>query len=1746
MSATQELKQSTAEYKGVFGLQFGVLSPDDIRNYSVAEITSAATYEGNEAVHGGLSDPRLGAERGSTTLCKTDEMDYKNNPGYFGHLVLEKPVFHLSFLDIIVRILRCVSFSTGKLLINKDDPKYAYIRRIQRPQKRLKSVMELCKTKSRDDETGALQPSFKIEQRSKLVAEFPVAKEEDINAIPDTGERKQTLTAERALNVLKLISDEDAEFIGLNPKFCRPDWLLITVLPIPPPHVRPSILTGGGMRSEDDLTGKLMEIVRTNKTLRHRVSEGAPQHVVNETVDLLQYHITTYFDNTFAGIPRATLRSGRLVKSISERLKGKEGRIRGNLMGKRVDFSARSVITPDSNLDLDELGVPRSIALTMTFPETVTPYNKHRLQELVYNGPHPPEGQTGAKNIIREDGSRVDLRFLRNDEKQLEYGFKVERHMQNGEIVLFNRQPSLHKMSMMGHRVRILPYSTFRLNLSVTPPYNADFDGDEMNMHLPQTHETKAEVKELMMVPKMIISPQANKPVMSIIQDTLLGCRLLTKRDTFLDKGELMNLLMWLKNWDGGIPTPAIVKPKPLWTGKQIFDLILPDINIRNRKAGWHDDIHDKNNIFSFGDTVVQIERGRLVSGTLCKKSLGSGGQGLIHTIWLEHGPNTARDFLTQTQSLVNQWLQQHGFSIGIGDTLADDESMQNIRDYIAKGVEDVDDLIRQWRQKQLEPLPGHTKEQTFEKKVSKALDNARDKAGESAKNALAENNNLKMMVTAGSKGSYINVNQVIACVGQQSIEGKRIGFGFEDRTLPHFTKNDYGPSCRGFVQNSYLRGLAPTEMYFHAMGGREGLIDTAVKTAETGYIQRRLVKALEDLAVQYDGTVRNSVGEVVQFLYGEDGMSGERIEAQHLDSLRLSDDDFQRRFYLDTRSFEDLVRSLGSTEVAERVMNRPEDLYVLAQEYSQLQADRETLRTLVPGPSNGQPEVNLPVNMTRILHNALKKFRDAGRQKGELNPVEVCRKVENLLDNLKSAVVPGKGSISKEAQENATMLFCILVRSTLASKRVISEYMLTQEAFDWMLGEIETRFKQSLATPGDAIGCVAAQSIGEPATQMTLNTFHFAGVSEKDVTQGVPRLKEVINIAKNIQTPSLEVYLRDVWECDKDRAKDVQAEVEYTTLQSVTERTEIYYDPDPRNTVVEEDRTFVQTYFDVPDEDVDPDKLSPWLIRIVLNREMMVDKQLSTEEVADRVNEEFKDMVKCICTNDNAETLVLHVRMLKNEQDQQMEKQEDDDEEEEDPGEADVRMQRLVESRLLTDVKLRGIRSIKKVYIREQTRHEIDSRTGAYRETKKYLLDTDGSNLKNVMCKPQVDETRTYTNHLVELFQVLGIEAARSALMYELRGVIQTGGSYVNYRHLAILCEVMTAKGHLLSITRHGFNRTDTGPLMRCTFEESVDILMRAAAFSEKDSMKGVSENIIMGQPTHMGTGAFRLKLDMGMLNQAIPLDEEAIMTTYGGEASGASCKTPGAGVMSPQLSPQASPFEGGASFSPLTGSGAYSPTSPAVNPPGSSGPSPTSPSSPQSPNYSPQSPSYSPQSPAYSPSSCVWSKRYLPVSGSSTISYTFCSLLQTRIFPNIASVLTNLARLLANISCLFTNVASVLTDVTRIFAHLVRSSLFTDCSSSALAESVLRVVTAQAKLQPSFTELLPHITCSRRRALLPYLVRIASWCLCAFRRAGDALDSHCFLCALFCALAAVSRTNRPQYRCLCCKKHLFEFVVY
>ena len=1600
---------SSAPLRTVKEVQFGLFSPEEVRAISVAKIRFPETMDETQtrAKIGGLNDPRLGSiDR--NLKCQTCQEGMNECPGHFGHIDLAKPVFHVGFIAKIKKVCECVCMHCGKLLLDEHNELMRQALAIKDSKKRFAAIWTLCKTKmvcetdvpSEDDPTqlvsrggcGNTQPTIR-KDGLKLVGSW---KKDRATGDADEPELR-VLSTEEILNIFKHISVKDFTSLGFNEVFSRPEWMILTCLPVPPPPVRPSISFNESQRGEDDLTFKLADILKANISLETLEHNGAPHHAIEEAESLLQFHVATYMDNDIAGQPQALQKSGRPVKSIRARLKGKEGRIRGNLMGKRVDFSARTVISGDPNLELDQVGVPKSIAKTLTYPEVVTPYNIDRLTQLVRNGPneHP-----GAKYVIRDSGDRIDLRYSkRAGDIQLQYGWKVERHIMDNDPVLFNRQPSLHKMSMMAHRVKVIPYSTFRLNLSVTSPYNADFDGDEMNLHVPQSEETRAELSQLCAVPLQIVSPQSNKPCMGIVQDTLCGIRKLTLRDTFIELDQVLNMLYWVPDWDGVIPTPAIIKPKPLWSGKQILSVAIPNgIHLQRFDEG--------TTLLSPKDNGMLIIDGQIIFGVVEKKTVGSSNGGLIHVVTREKGPQVCAKLFGNIQKVVNFWLLHNGFSTGIGDTIADGPTMREITETIAEAKKKVLDVTKEAQANLLTAKHGMTLRESFEDNVVRFLNEARDKAGRLAEVNLKDLNNVKQMVMAGSKGSFINIAQMSACVGQQSVEGKRIAFGFVDRTLPHFSKDDYSPESKGFVENSYLRGLTPQEFFFHAMGGREGLIDTAVKTAETGYIQRRLVKALEDIMVHYDNTTRNSLGNVIQFIYGEDGMDAAHIEKQSLDTIGGSDAAFEKRYRVDLLNT-DHTLDPSLLESGSEILGDLKLQVLLDEEYKQLVKDRKFLREVFV---DGEANWPLPVNIRRIIQNAQQTFHIDHTKPSDLTIKDIVLGVKDLQENL--LVLRGKNEIIQNAQRDAVTLFCCLLRSRLATRRVLQEYRLTKQAFDWVLSNIEAQFLRSVVHPGEMVGVLAAQSIGEPATQMTLNTFHFAGVASKKVTSGVPRLKEILNVAKNMKTPSLTVYLEPGHAADQEQAKLIRSAIEHTTLKSVTIASEIYYDPDPRSTVIPEDEEIIQLHFSLLDEEAEQsfDQQSPWLLRLELDRAAMNDKDLTMGQVGERIKQTFKNDLFVIWSEDNDEKLIIRCRVVRPKSlDAETEAEED-------------HMLKKIENTMLENITLRGVENIERVVMMKYDR-KVPSPTGEYVKEPEWVLETDGVNLSEVMTVPGIDPTRIYTNSFIDIMEVLGIEAGRAALYKEVYNVIASDGSYVNYRHMALLVDVMTTQGGLTSVTRHGFNRSNTGALMRCSFEETVEILFEAGASAELDDCRGVSENVILGQMAPIGTGAFDVMIDeeslvkympeqkiteiedgqdggvtpysneSGLVNADLDVKDELMFsplvdsgsndamaggfTAYGGAdygeatspfgAYGEAPTSPGFGVSSPGFSPT-SP-----TYSPT--SPAYSPTSPSYSPTSPSY-SPTSPSySPTSPSYSPTSPSYSPTSPSYSPTSPSYS---------------------------------------------------------------------------------------------------------------------------------------------------------------------------
>jgi DNA-directed RNA polymerase subunit A' len=1263
-----------AVHKVIEELCFGLLSPQEIRKLSVSEIQTADTYDEDGApITSGLMDGRLGTLE-PRQRCKTCGNTAIRCPGHFGHIELAVPVIHIEFTKIIQNLLNSTCRNCGRILLPPERVVKLKVRLV-RAKKMLGIVPDEFYKKILDEAKGNECPHC-----STVQYKLEFTKPTSFHEISEEG--AQRLTPSMIRERLERIPNDDLELFGFNPLTARPEWMILQVLPVPPVYVRPSITLESGIRSEDDLTHKLVDVIRINQRLKENMEAGAPTLIIQDLSELLQYHVTTYFNNEASGIPPARHRSGRALKTLSQRLKGKEGRFRSNLSGKRVDFSARTVVSPDPNLDINEVGVPLEVATRLSMPDKVTEWNIEEMRKLVLNG---PEMYPGALYVVLPDGKRIRLEFVVDRAKvaqALEPGFLVERHLRDGDIAIFNRQPSLHRMSIMAHYVRVLPYKTFRLHLCVCPPYNADFDGDEMNLHIPQSEEAQTEARLLMQVQDQILSPRFGGPIIGAIRDFITAAYIFTRKSNRLTREEVFRLLS-SAGYDGPLPEPEVKKPEPFWTGKQIFSLFLPkDFNYSLKATICQSCTKCLEEECQY-DAYVVIKDGILKSGVIDRRSVGAEqSESILHRIIKDYGTETGREFLNKICQLLKRFLTMRGFTYSYDELELSPAAKQRIQKSIQKFEDNVTELIEKYQKETLERLPGQTLEESFEIYVMNELAHARDDAGKIADEDFSLENSGIIMTRTGARGSSLNIGQMAACVGQQSVRGKRITRGYLGRALPHFRPGDPSPKARGFVYSSYQSGLDSMEFFFHATGGREGLVDTAVRTQQSGYMQRRLINALEHLRVEYDETVRNSTGDIVQFVYGEDGV--DPAKSDHSKAVNVSRLIDQLRISIQTR--------------------RPAEL-----EYIE---------------------------------------KKLGEVESQLTPI--------LVDQLKKQLT--KAKFSKDGVDQA-------IRSTVDN------------------------YKRALVEPGEAVGIVAAQSIGEPGTQMTLRTFHYAGVREQNVTLGLPRLIEIVDARRIPSTPIMTIYLEKDQGRSKEKATEVAREIIATTVEDIAKT--IFDDPVKEEVVIE---------------------LSP---------DLMKERGVAQEELESALsfpNTEVKVKEKTARIKPKKST---DLKKLLNK---------------------------------VTNHLVKGVPNIRRVLVSE--------------ERGEWVIRTDGSNLSRVLEIPGIDPTRTTTNHVHEIAKTLGIEAARNAIIKEAMGVLEEQGLDVDIRHVMLVSDMMVATGDVRQIGRHGISGEKSSVLARAAFEITIPNIVDAAIKGEADPLKGVTENVIVGQAIPIGTGL--VDLYMSTLPQA------------------------------------------------------------------------------------------------------------------------------------------------------------------------------------------------------------------------------------------------------------------------------------
>ncbi|KAK6875626.1 DNA-directed RNA polymerase III subunit RPC1 [Candida tropicalis] len=1382
--------------KCIKGLEFGALSAKDIVAQSEVEIQTRDLYDlekGRTPKEHGALDTRMGISSNAQE-CSTCHGNLASCHGHFGHIRLALPVFHVGYFKSIISVLQCICKNCAAVLL--DEPtKRRFLNDLRRPNidnlrrmKILKQVIEQCKKQRRclkcnhvngvvkKAASGAGPAALKIVhdtfrwigkkdtpeknawdddlekvfQRNPELSKFVKRIHDDLNPL-------------KTLNLFKQITPSDCELFGLDPaKGGRPEMYIWRYLPAPPVCIRPSVMMDA-QSNEDDLTVKLTEIVWTSSMIKAGILKGISINNLMEQWDYMQLSVAMYINSDSANPALSAggggAKASKPIRAFCQRLKGKQGRFRGNLSGKRVDFSGRTVISPDPNLKIDEVAVPDRVAKVLTYPEKCTRYNRKKLQRLVYNG---PDTYPGANYVAKqnEPGKR-NLRFGDRAKlaKNLQIGDVVERHIEDGDVVLFNRQPSLHRLSILSHYAKVRPWRTFRLNECVCTPYNADFDGDEMNLHVPQTEEARAEAINLMGVKNNLLTPKSGEPIIAATQDFITGSYLISHKDSFFDRASLSQLLSMMSdaNIQFDIPPPAIFKPVMLWTGKQVFSLLIKPnkqskvvINLDAKNKTFHPPAKGLPNEMSPNDGFVVIRGSQILSGLMDKSTLGDGKKhSVFYTILRDYGPQEAANAMNRMAKMCARYLGNRGFSIGINDVTPADELKQKKELMVEQAYLKCDQLIDLYNRGKLETQPGCNEEQTLEAKIGGLLSKVREEVGEVCIRELDSLNAPLIMATCGSKGSTLNVSQMVAVVGQQIISGHRVPDGFQDRSLPHFTKNSKTPQSKGFVRNSFFSGLTPPEFLFHAISGREGLVDTAVKTAETGYMSRRLMKSLEDLSTQYDNTVRNSSNGIVQFTYGGDGLDPYDMEgdARPVNFNRQWDHSFNLTYNVDDKGLlpyqiSELVDSKLSP--LETGNNAETEFYKSIKEFIAKKSDR----------------------LGRLREDrGLKAFVTAGDMEVDEDP----------------AVVNSVNQILK----------------------------ISQKTIEKFLEQCLYKYSRAKVEPGTAVGAIGAQSIGEPGTQMTLKTFHFAGVASMNVTLGVPRIKEIINASKVISTPIINSVL--VNDEDEIAARVAKGRIEKTLLEDVA-----FYIED----VYKDNLCYLSIKIDL--ETIDKLQLELTLDNIAVAIANAPKLKIAQSDVSisgkDRIN------VLCSIRQTKAE-------MLKIDSDQR--------------NALFFRMQHL--KRVLPSICIKGLPNIFRAVINIKD------------DGKKELL-VEGYGLKEVMNTEGIVGTKTTTNHVLEVNEILGIEAARGSIIKEIDYTMSNHGMSVDPRHIQLLGDVMTYKGEVLGITRFGLSKMRDSVLQLASFEKTTDHLFDAAFYMKNDKIEGVSECIILGQTMSIGTGAFKL----------------------------------------------------------------------------------------------------------------------------------------------------------------------------------------------------------------------------------------------------------------------------------------------
>lgn len=1499
--------------KDISHVQCGLLTDEQIRHRAVVEVTEATLHVKGQPKANGPLDARFGtcSRFQACATCKHTDCG-----GHTGFIDLKLPIPHVALIQQSLKLGNSFCFVCSAFLGDfKDTPsnRCTAKSRLTWWYTQLKNARNRKRTPLLCPCCGIAQPTIEIEE--------PFYKLKWSSVVLNTyfGEQKDNpeLTAQRAkekaqyvdrpftnwdmYNVFRSIKRSDLIKLGFNPDHTNPSGLMLRSLLVPSILVRPSISfeEGSKRKGHNQLTKKLAEITKYARTLQEEATaqkydlldqDGPPPPPsVKHAIQMLYVAVSHYLVKDKCKVPNLRLsqyaiRANARSQPVSAPLTGKEGLYRHALMGKRGNFSLRTVITSAPMADADQVGIPRTLLQRLSFPEMVCASNRVQLTNLI---------RRGMASQIRDPstGSMIAITDSNKDTIELVDGMMVERFPDVDDYVPINRQPTLHEPSIMAHRTFVHDGKTIKVPHQVVEPYHADYDGDEMNIHFPQTVGARTEMVDIMAVVNHIMHPRANKPVIGLIQDACLAGYFMTLSSTFLTKEEACELLA-VMHYDRenpyskspisrALPEPAIWSKEkgPLWTGKQIISRTIPKITMTKKVSNRPNTVKGTDNDMYASDGIIRIVQGELLTGTLCSATLGTKTNGIIHIVHNYFGKESALHFISDAQRVLYKYLVRVGMTVGIGDCIIDRDTNAKIN----KLIDGVHNYISEILEKSNKIDDDMVKE-AAEAQICSALKTLNPYVGNVIQARLSHDNKFNLMSgVVRSKGSTFNLGQIMGGVLQTFVGGQRPSpVGKSTRLLPDNPLPNQEPlnivdsmKSRGMIHTPYKAGLTPSEAFIHNMGGREGLVDTSSKTSRTGYMQRRLVKSGESLHVAQDGTVRDARQKLFSVQYGGDGLNPRFVSGEDLKGLMLSNEQLKSQcIHPDATQAEQEEEWAKLKKVRDAVRE------------SRIVAMAESLKV--------NTTVYIPFNCYKMIKMIACKHHDKPR-------IPISQAL-SFLDRL-CAYFNGNINLEYHVRE----AFC-----------TANNQQMCGECFTKLLDWAKRMYMNAVMEVGSGVGAKSATSVGEPMSQMTLETFRFAGSAVTGMTYGVPRMKELVNATVKTCTPTIRLPLK----VPKEGAQSIAQSIPHTLLCTIIQDSPVIYEPNPFEHTSDPDlikahAPFLKFY---------ASRIGKWVIRIVLNREACGMRSLEPRTIADTIQKSIRNsgMVISSTVDDDEWVVRIYIYDVKKTALSEMQRVAETgmtrSESRRGSQRAGRRRRRVAnitgDSNVFLDVPLHkidknvnstrhtavdiaewsvvhhkmdeivsklvvcGIAGVTAATVCPMDRsYVVDDDTGEVKSEETWVVDVAGTNLSALRLLPEVDANRVTSNNVIAVYEELGIEAAAHVLFRELKTCMEMSGARVDERLLINQVDLITHQGFVMPLTRHGLNRQrDHGFLAKVTFEETLEMLCEAAFYGENDPLNGVSERIMVGKQPKLGSNltkieksknvAFRPVLQEGILN--------------------------------------------------------------------------------------------------------------------------------------------------------------------------------------------------------------------------------------------------------------------------------------